>query len=693
LSPETRVKRTYDDLADLVLNKVTLIRPPERLTVAEAAEKFVYLRNPGSYIGPWKNTTVPYMVEPMECLTDPEYSGVGFCGSAQSGKTASLILNYVAYGVCVDPMDTILYNPSMAAARDFSMRRVDRMHQHSPDIGKHLGKSSDSDNKLDKHYDSGMMFSLSWPSSTEMAGKPIPRVLLTDYDRIAADIDGEGSAFDLASKRTTTFGSFGKTVVESSPSREIENYRWIAKTPHEAPPTTGILEIYNRGDRRRFYYPCPLCNFYFEGSFAHIEWEEGDDILTSAESAHMVCPKCQGKIGPEWKHEMNLWGTWLKDGEYFDSRGRRYGNPVRSTLATFWHKGVSASFVTWQKLVENYLTLNNAYETSGDEGSLQKFYNTDLAEIYIPKGLDSQRTPESLKSRAEDLGDKVVPLGVRFLIATVDVQKNRFVVQVHGIAPGLPFDMCLVDRFIIYKSERIDEDGERLWIKPSTYLEDWDLLIEQVMQKEYPLADNSGRYMAVYLTASDSAGKEGVTTNAYNFYRRLKDNNMHGKFHLLKGDPNKNAVRARITYPDSNSKARNAGARGDVPVLFLNVNSLKDALHGRLDCTEPGKGMYRFPNWMPDWWYMEMCSEKRTPKGWEKLAHQPNEAWDLSNYCIGVCVSTLIKIERFDWNDPPAFARAWDKGNVMIREAEAPKYVAKIEKVDYDFSKFAERLA
>jgi phage terminase large subunit GpA-like protein len=43
-----------------------------------------------------------------------------------------------------------------------------------------------------------------------------------------------------------------------------------------------------------------------------------------------------------------------------------------------------------------------------------------------------------------------VPEPVRFLIATVDVQKRSFVVQVHGFGPG--GDMWIIDAFKIRHS-------------------------------------------------------------------------------------------------------------------------------------------------------------------------------------------------------------------------------------------------
>ena len=679
------IKAIIIDLADIY-------KPPERLTIAQAAEKYRYLKNSGSYVGPWKNSTVPEMVEPMNELASQRLNGLIFVGPAQSGKTDALIINWLSYSVKSDPMDMIIYSPSMAAARDFSVRRVDRLHRHSPEIGKILRDDRDADNKFDKHYTNGMFLSLSWPSSTEMAGRPIPRVALTDYDRMDDDVDGEGSPYDLASKRTTTFGSYGMAIAESSPSREITDTKWIAKTPHEAPPTTGILSLYNRGDRRRRYWPCPSCGKYFEGEFSMLHWEDKGNDLASAETVYMQCPKCAHHIQQSDRYEMKLWAVWLKDGEYFDHNNVRRGTPFRSSIGSFWLKGVVATFVTWKKLVEVYLAASREYEQTGSEEALKKFYNTDLSEIYLPRSMESERIPEVMKNRAEDLGDRVVPAGVRFLVATVDVQKNMFVVQIHGISPGNPFDIVIIDRYNVYKSRRLDQDDEHYWIKPASYLEDWDELIENVMEKEYPLSDDSGRFMAIKLTVCDSGGKEGVTTNAYNFYRKLKSEGKHIRFHLVKGEGNPAQVRTRISYPDSEKKDRNAGARGDIPVLILNTNVIKDTLSNRLECLVATKGMIRYPNWLPDNWYGEMCAEVRTSKGWENPTSSRNEAWDLCVYAIGACISKLLLVEKMDWDNPPGWAKDWDN-NDMIRTLESPKLFAKIENKVYDFGKLAEKLA
>lgn len=670
------------------------------MTVSEAAEEYRDLDNAPAYVGPWMNEMNMALVEPMNMLTSRVFTGVVFVGPAQSGKT-EMILNFVLYTVKLDPMDMIIYSPTHAAARDFSVRRIDRLHRHSEAVGSMLLGTKDADNKFDKQYSTGSMLTISWPSVTELAGRPIPRVAITDYDRIPDDIGGDGSAFDLGSKRTTSFRSFAMTLAESSPSRLIDDPRWIRSTKHEAPPTTGILALYNRGDRRRWNWPCPKCGSYFEGTFRDLVWDRTKkNALAAAATVHMACPAedCDYRIHPDERFDMQQRGVWLKDGQTIDKDGTIHGEGPGTEIASFWMNGTAAMFVTWQKLVSMFIAADKEFQKTGSEEALKKFHNNDLGEPYMPKSMESERHPEVLAARAENLGgtreEPVVPLGVRFLVATVDVQKNMFVVQVHGIMPGEPFDMVFVDRFRIHLNThgRKDGDDQIAWIKPGTYLDDWKNILTQVMKKSYPLADGSGRRMAVKQTGCDSGGKAGVTSNAYAFVRWLREVGEGAKFHLIKGTGRPAAPRTQIDYPDANDGKNKAAAKGDVPVLFLASNMIKDELSNKLDGMVPGKGMVRYPDWLEDWFYMELTSERRTEKGWEKPAHTANEAWDLAYYCIGLCVSPLIKVEGIDWTKPPLWAEEWDKNN-LISEADAPDRFASTDIPAYDWSQMGAALA
>ena len=605
-----------------------------------------------------------------------------------------LLLNWVGYSVVVDPMDMLVFAPTQAAARDFSERRIGRMIRHSPDMHTRLRKGRSFDNKFDKHFTNGMMLTLSWPSVTELAGRPVPRCALTDYDRMPMDVEGDGAPFDLAQKRNTTFGPFAMTLAESSPSFPILDPRWVRPKDelHCAPPTEGILALYNRGDRRRWYWPCPHCGEHFVGRWEHLKWDpEETNPVKASETVYMQCPVSGCRIEPNERDEMNFWGRWLPEGQTIDRNGRVSGAPRRASIASYWLNGVAAAFTTWPKLVQTFLDATAEFQRTGSEDALKKFFNTDIGDPYLPKSQLLERLPETLKARAQDLGEQVVPAGVRFLVACVDVQKNAFVVQVHGIGPGSPFDITIVDRFTLIKSKRQDDAGDTLWLKPGTYLEDWDVIQEEVMNRAYPLAEDPDLKMRVKLTVCDSGGKEGVTTNAYNFYRKLRSEGEAGRFHLLKGVSHPQAPRAAIELPDSKKKDKMAVARGDVPVLYLNSNALKDTVSHRLDATKPGSGMVRFPDWLPDWFYNELCAERRTDKGWENTPGTRNEAFDLLYYCVGACISPLLRLEAPDfWTNAPIWATE-GVGNPLVIGQE--KSVAPKQKSAYDLAKLGQLLA
>jgi phage terminase large subunit GpA-like protein len=689
--------RVYKTIGSMICDAADLFRPPERLTPSQSMEKYVRLNNPGAYSGPYQNRTAPYMVEPVDTFVSPYYRELSFVGPAQAGKTEALILGAAAHSIKVDPMDLMIFSPTNTAARDFSIRRIDRMHRNSPEIGAMLIKRKDADNKFDKQYINGMLLTLSWPTPAELAGKPVPRVAFTDFDRMPDDIDGDGDPFGLGAKRTTSFGRFAMCLAESSPSRGVTDLNWIRTGAHEAPPCGGILGLYNRGDRRRWQWPCPNCRSYFEGNFKMLRWDDLPNIMDAADTARMICPNCDYEIHPDERFDMNLQGRWVKEGQRVTPEGVVVGTGVRSNMASFWLNGVAAAFVTWPRLVQIKLDAEAEHKRTGAETALQKFYNNDLGEPYIPKSFDSMRVPEHLMSRAEDWGSTMaaptVPTDVRFLIATIDVQKNQFVVQVHGVSPGDPFDLTVIDRFDIQKSERVDEDGDKLWVKPGTYAEDWDLITEKVLTKTYQV-QGTRSFMSLKLVGCDSGGREGVTANAYAYFRRLRKEGLGGRFHLVKGDHRPQMPRVQLSTPDASRGGLNlkAIARGDVPVYLFNTNEIKNMLDNRLDCMIPGKGQIRFPDWLPNWFYSELCAETRGEKGWEQPAHTRNEAWDLLYYCIGLCISPSIKAENIDWDRPPTWANEYSTNTMVSHNDELPSFAnRRAEK--YDFARLGRELA
>ncbi|AGY85371.1 TPA: phage terminase large subunit family protein [Escherichia coli] len=635
-----------------------ILRAPRRMRVADAVAQYMRVPMGAGNSVPWDPLVAPYVLEPMNCLASREYDAVIFVGPARTGKTIGLIDGWVIYNVICDPADMLIIQMTEEKAREHSKKRLARTFRVSPEVVSRLSPNKNDNNVYDRTFLAGNYLKIGWPSVNIMSSSDYKCVALTDYDRFPEDIDGEGDAFSLASKRTTTFMSSGMTLVESSPGRDVKDVKWRRTSPHEAPPTTGILSLYNRGDRRRWYWPCPHCGEYFQpcGDVVAGFRDIADPVLAS-EAAYIQCPSCSGRIMPEQKRELNGRGVWLRDGESINADGSRYGDPRRSRIASFWMEGPAAAYQTLSQLVYKLLTAEQEYETTGSEETLKTVINTDWGLPYLPRASMEQRKSELLEQRAEPVPSRSVPDGVNFLVATVDVQAGRhrrFVVQVTGY--GSRGERWIIDRYNITQSLRGDSDGESQRIDPASYPEDWDVLLTDVFHKSWPLASDPSQQMRLMAMAVDSGGEDGVTDNAYKFWRRCRRDGLGKRIYLFKGDSIRRAKLITRTFPDNTGRTgRRAQAAGDVPLWLLQTDALKDRVNNALWRDSPGPGYVHFPDWLGSWFYDELTYEERSSDGkWSKPGRGANEAFDLMVYAEALVI--LHGYEKIRWPDAPEWA-------------------------------------
>ncbi|HGV6810687.1 TPA: phage terminase large subunit family protein [Escherichia coli] len=635
-----------------------ILRAPRRMRVADAVAQYMRVPMGAGNSVPWDPLVAPYVIEPMNCLASREYDAVIFVGPARTGKTIGLIDGWVIYNVICDPADMLIIQMTEEKAREHSKKRLARTFRVSPEVVSRLSPNKNDNNVYDRTFLAGNYLKIGWPSVNIMSSSDYKCVALTDYDRFPEDIDGEGDAFSLASKRTTTFMSSGMTLVESSPGRDVKDVKWRRTAPHEAPPTTGILSLYNRGDRRRWYWPCPHCGEYFQpcGDVVAGFRDIADPVLAS-EAAYIQCPSCSGRIMPEQKRELNGRGVWLRDGESINADGSRYGDPRRSRIASFWMEGPAAAYQTLSQLVYKLLAAEQEYETTGSEETLKTVINTDWGLPYLPRASMEQRKSELLEQRAEPVPSRSVPDGVNFLVATVDVQAGRhrrFVVQVTGY--GSRGERWIIDRYNITQSLRGDSDGESQRIDPASYPEDWDVLLTDVFHKSWPLASDPSQQMRLMAMAVDSGGEDGVTDNAYKFWRRCRRDGLGKRIYLFKGDSIRRAKLITRTFPDNTGRTgRRAQAAGDVPLWLLQTDALKDRVNNALWRDSPGPGYVHFPDWLGSWFYDELTYEERSSDGkWSKPGRGANEAFDLMVYAEALVI--LHGYEKIRWPDAPEWA-------------------------------------
>lgn len=699
IAPELFQEHYLRALGD-VCGAYPAFRPPRRVSVAQGAADALIIKRPGDSTVPWSATETPYMVEPMNMLASRAHNAVCFVGPAQSGKTAALGEGWMAHVVTNDPGDMLMVQMTEAKAREYSKQRIDRALTHSDKLKALLGTSSRDDNTHDKAFRHGMWLRIAWPTVTNLSSTSYRYVFLTDYDRMPDDIDGEGDAFGMAVARIRTFLSRGMVAVESSPGRDIIDPSWVPATMHEAPPVGGVLGIYNRSDRRRWYWKCLDCAERFEASpgLKLFNLPSDDELLEVVRDSDLqalarhhnkvVCPHCGSMIAFKYRDTMNQSGVWLIDGQQMTADGEIYGDPLTSSIAGYWLSGVAAAYQPWDGLVLKYLQGLRDYSLTGEELSLKTTVNTDQGMPYMSMHLrEAGRNAMGPADRTErELQRYVVPDETRCVIASVDVQGGtnaRFDVQVHAIGPHR--EQWLINRFAIHTSKREGMGAEFAPIDPAGYPEDWDRITEEVVRNTYRTTDET-REIRVRMTVVDSGGEDGVTANAYAWQRRMRIAGYSQRVMLYKGASSKTAPLLRETLVG----ARSGQEKGDVPLYVCNPNLLADMVHVGLKRNSPGAGYYHFPEpkdpkknptgWLPKSFFDELSAEVRDPNGTWRQVKKRNETFDHCKMILAGCLRLGIdKIK--DWGKVPDWLERLEYNSEVVTVEQRRAMKARVEEV------------
>jgi phage terminase large subunit GpA-like protein len=627
-------------LVDIVSPRAAFL-PPKRVSISKGAAANLVIKPTGGSAAPWSEEETPYMVEPMNTLASREHEAVIFVGPARTGKTASLLLGWMAHNVINDPGDMLFVQMSQEKARDFSKTDIDRALKYSPNIKAQMSSSGKADNLHDKMFRHGMWLKIAWPTVSNLSGSSYRYVAFTDLDRMPDDIGGEGSPFMMGKKRTTTFMSRGMTLAESSPGRDIVDPNWRPATPHEAPPCGGILGLYNGGHRKRWYWKCPHCSEWFEAAPGLSLFNlPADDILASYvretsldalanDYNRVVCPNNSCVILPKDKPGMNRVGRWLSDGQSLDEQDVLHGDEMKSPIASYWLGGVAATYQNWKSMLLTHFTALRQYELTGDEENLKVTCNTDQGMPYMPQTLRAAKNQslDPAENTNKELKRYVCPDETRTIVASVDVQGGqnaRFIVQIHAV--GEHMEQWLIDRYELKWSTRPGMGTEFAPIDPAKHPEDWDVLTEKVVRSTYK-TNEEGVEMRIRLTVVDSGGEEGTTDKAYAWYRSVRRAGMANRIMLIKGASSPKAPMIKETMVGGTKTEAN-----DIPLYMLNPNTLKDAVYNGFQRVDAGPQRIHFPSWLTAAFFDELKAEVRQKNGVWKQIRSRNESLDLCYY-------------------------------------------------------------
>jgi phage terminase large subunit GpA-like protein len=672
----------FADAGGVILEALQSFLPPARITVAEWAAEHRWLSNEGGgHVGRWDNAEAPYLVEPMESLTNPLYTSTAIVGPGQCGKT-EIANNWMMHSIDTDPASMLRFMQTEDALRAYVKDKINPAIEQHERIRSRQGLRPIDDSIGFKRF-RGMTVQFLAAARSNLISKSAARIVCDEIDAYDSNL---GDVKNLVDVRRQTFGRESMALFISHPDR--------ARGMGPAHWNAGIMAIYADSTRCTWWWPCPECGAYSSpnpGTARHMALHYPQDTTLEhvAAETRLLCPVNGCLIEDHQRRGMNRLGRWIGQGESIEENGTVTGERRARETAGYWIVGAMSPFLLTGigGLAAARVKAERAIEAGEDEQSLREVFTKQWGFPYDPPRRVGSIDAGTLADRAEPgLTLGVVPEGVRFITSAADVQNARF----EGIKRGW------------------GENGESWvldhWNMPAdtaTSPADWDTMIAWLLAP-LPLADGSGRHMRVHAAGFDSGGAAGVTTMAYQAWLRAKQAGharLRGKVDgrdawsllPLKGMSQPNAPRLSVVYPDSQRKDRRAGARGQIPTGQHNPNRFKDDLANQLAQAEGGPWAVHTPYALrgdhmlrhdplapqplstepPHRFFEQLVAEIRNGRGlWDTPRAARNEALDLM--VMTHIMASLHGLIRLRWDTPRAWYAPWDSNSGVFLPEPTP---------------------
>jgi phage terminase large subunit GpA-like protein len=582
------------------------IRPDERIGIAEWAARYRILPENSPEPGKWRNERTQYLVGIMDALsgmpsTTTRYAHddlrpfdnsfvriVAMQKGTQLGGSA-LGENFVGKNITTAAGNMLAVFATKDDADKWEMDRFEPMRSSTPELRERIPaaeKKGSKNTKLRKKFPGGMLNLVSATVAGRLKSSTIRYVLLEEIDEYELNVDGQGNPIDLALKRTQNYGKRAKIFANSTPTIEGRSQ---------------IQKLYELGDQRRYFVPCPECQHPQFFKWVNLKWNAGDP-----DSAAYFC-ECCGVGNPE-----HVWKTRGYEGAYWMPTAPGDGQTASFHLSSMY---APLGWRPWTTAAREWLVAKNPHEVI----KLIDFTNNFLAECW--KDRSKEVSWEKIKRRAEPYQRGTIPQGCLILTASVDTQGDRLELAIDGWGRNCNWT---IDHIVI----RGDPTTPAPWIELDRYL-------------DRPITNSFGIDMRIQLCGIDSGGN--ATQDVYD-YCRIRQH--RGVFALKGAKERHKPVIGRPTQQDVN--VRGATYANGVQLWPVGTDTAKDKLFAILLHDEEAplsERRMRFPDGLDDEYYKQLVSESYNPAKdrWDKLRTR-NEVLDCKGYNLACAHHPRLRI-------------------------------------------------
>lgn len=646
---------------DLLESSIDMLRPPERMSTVDCAERFRLL--PGNEDGAvlrYDRWRTPYNVGPMNSLDNPKCRLLVLVKPSRSGGT-TIAENYLFKMMMFGPMGHVAWVlNSDEAVTDYCRNVFSQMFELNHDLKARVGPARGDNTDSFKRVRGYPVEVLSAKDSTFRNRQP--------FFMVSDETDAWAKRYAATPKvqidgRQKMLGNRRKAAIMSHP-----DLGWAS----------GVAACFEDSTRGVFIMRCAECDGH-AAAFATKYWPDvpqfkldwtrsdsasNDERLDLAErTAGMTCPHCGVALTDEQRREMideavRSGKEWLHRGQTLDVLEGVIGEVIDHPVHGYWQHGLMLKTVTVGQLARDYEAALIRFEKTRNTDVLKEFMSKALGEVFEGSASTGGVSVNALKARVRDSEYQLgtVPEGPLFICAAVDTGGSKF--DVAWLGYDLEGRSWLIDRLVI--RQRLHDDGIWRDIRTSGEVDDWLVLLNQVVDRKFPVAGRPGWTMPVAIAVVDS-GDGNVTEKARAFARRADllgyKWGAFSKIKLIKGVSGKRPI-----LPDMPRKIdKDELGKPVQPVIVeysLGVDQLKSLTIERLAVNDGSAGQCYFPTELAPKFIDEFFGETLIDNKWQRSG--PNETLDLYGYAEAGRL--MLKPDRADivWSEEarrPVWAR------------------------------------